>query len=1205
MLERAKDEAPLRKHTTTHNETIPPEPVRRMALNDELVTDPMPDAPTDNGASADHLAGDVEAAEQPPQELAEAQVDEPKPSGDAKEPATTVQNGKCDSEAETEILSGKEDGPGPKSGKAIKLEEAEDLHTDAGRTNDQAEQTSPQARLGAKKTSLKRKRGSDQPQASDGNDDPDSSKLSSTISSPVIGRPPSDDIDSHSDQSESSSPVEDDARQRDNTTVKKHTESEKPRKSNHEHIKDAVNGRKRRDTRSGTNLDESAQRSTSPPPRSVHRAQSTQSNTSQPQGAKKRRKAPTPLHVDRRRRPSEDPHDFDSSSAESHQPTKIRGGAGEGSMMWKPSKVSKTNKDRSGRTRLARACASGITEDVAKWLKERSDDIDVADFAGNTPLQVASLEGYADVVRLLLEADCATDSKNVDGDTPLIDAVENGHLEVVRMLLDAGADPMQRSQNGKEPIELVKSDMDDAEEIRAALLASKKEKDGRRRQSEDQHRSKMSAPRELEVSSTANSGPSPTNSTRSPPLEPGSKRRTARSQHTDDSLLWVNPTPQRLRDAAGKGDMKIVNHILGMNPRAETDAILAAAQGGHDEVLGLMLAMGDPEADPPPLRLGNLKPGYTTPMLAAIGGGNLKVLDLLVHQPGFDPTRRIHKNLTYYELAKERQGLEWQEEYDLLKGAYDQYKKNGGRRSNHTSPNKVRLKRTDSRKSSPEPSSSPHEVRKIRRPQLAVKEENDEELNPPPKRRPSYQGTASRRPEENRKLSSIPSDHEADARPKSKDPKLIDRVRSISPSQPLPKQRRRLMSGNDVKTDQEFRRTKSLAAEDKERKRSGDSVNSHEARPRKSSDASNMSAPPTKKASSESPRRTKEETGRKRHRTSTSPQTSRSEATDTLKKKKRQRVDSQGNGIDQTRDRSMRLGPAPPANMLPSPSVTSSPKPSPTPVPTAPVAFMGSATASPATKSPVKESSVEPKSTPATISPIGGVDQIMKDAAKEEDEEAKATGDEEADRIPQEQRQRREALEQEELARKEAEERCKLEAEKQAQLEREREEAERQAQIAREKEEEIERQAQEEQRRQREEFEAQAKKRREEELQKRRMEQERQRKLDQEKRRREAEQREIAARLKAQQEEEAAHRASLPNGLRRYFELTPDQARSTSEIKKWLPLRTVTTHDLDDHTEGLAAQERWIANIQAAPLLANKDLELSQCKLVPSLPYRL
>lgn len=1198
MLDGVQRKALLPKQTTAHDATTPVQSARRMALNDELRIEPMPGAPNGNGAAAEPLEVDSEASKQPQRSLKESLAEEQRRAGRVKGSGNQAQDGRVDSEAETEILSGKEDDPNHKSRKAIKLEEAPDSHLDAVGSRDRAEQTSPRVRAGARKTSLKRKRGSEQPESGDGKDEHGSSKLSSTISSPVVERRTTDDIDSKSDQSELSPSIEEDTRQRASTSTQRHLDSDKDHKAKHENIKPSVNGGKRRDTRSGTDFEESAHRSISPSQRKPLRAQSTQSNTSQSHEIKKRKKAPAPLYVDRRSRPSEDVHDSDSSSLGDHQPSKIRGVAGESSTMWKGSKVSKTNKDRSGRTRLARACASGVAEDVEKWLTERLEDINVADFAGNTPLQVASLEGYADIVKLLLEAGCSVDSKNVDGDTPLIDAVENGHFEVVRMLLDAGVDPTQRSQSGKEPIELVNAEMEDADEIRAALLASKKERDGRRRQSEDQYRSKMSAPRELEVASTANSGPSPTNSTRSPPLEPGPKRRTARSQHTDDNLLWVNPSPQRLRDAAGKGDIKIVNHILGMTPKADTDAIVAAAQGGHDEVLGLMLAIGNPEADPPPLRSGSLKPGYTTPMLAAIGGSNVKVLDLLVHQPGFDPTRRMHKGLTYFELAKERQGSEWQEEYDLLKGAYDHYKQSGGRRSNHTSPNKVRSRRADSRKSSPEPSSSPHEMRKVRRPQPAVKEEDDSGSKQEPKRRPSYQGTASKRPEEGRKLTSIASDQEASIRAKGKENKPVDRVRSTSPSQPPPKHRRRLMSGNDVKTDQESRKSRNFAAEDKERRRSGDSVDSHGARPRKSSDASTMSAPPLKKASSESPRRMKEESGRKRHRTSTSPQASRSEVTEAMKKKKRPRVDSRDNATEYSLERPARLGPAPPANMLPNAAITSSPNPCPIPASTAPVAFMGSATASPVNKSPVKDSSIEPTSKSANISPVDSIDQTMRDAPNDEDDKAEIAAHEEANRMKQEEeeRQRQRRVEQENLARIEAEGRQRVEAEKQAQLQREKEAAEREAQLALEKAEELARQAQDEQRRQREEMEAQAKKRKEEELQKRRAEQERQRKLDQEKRRLEAEQRETAARLKAQQEEEAARRNALPNGLRRYFELTPDQARSLSEIRKWLPLRTVTTEDLDEHAEGPFAQERWIANVQVAPLLANKDLELSQCK---------
>ena len=111
-----------------------------MALSDEPMTEPMPDAPNGDGAPPEPPAVDVAAAEQPQRELEESLAAEQKPAGVAPEPETSVQNGKSDSEAETEILSGKDDDPKNKSRKAIKLEEAEDPPSGAEGPKDKAEQ---------------------------------------------------------------------------------------------------------------------------------------------------------------------------------------------------------------------------------------------------------------------------------------------------------------------------------------------------------------------------------------------------------------------------------------------------------------------------------------------------------------------------------------------------------------------------------------------------------------------------------------------------------------------------------------------------------------------------------------------------------------------------------------------------------------------------------------------------------------------------------------------------------------------------------------------------------------------------------------------------------------------------------------------------------------------------------------------------------
>ena len=60
-----------------------------------------------------------------------------------------------------------------------------------------------------------------------------------------------------------------------------------------------------------------------------------------------------------------------------------------------------------------------------------------------------------------------------------------------------------------------------------------------------------------------------------------------------------------------------------------------------------------------------------TPMLAAIGQGNLEVLRYLPEN-GVDPRRRDSKGSSYYvEIAREWEGVLW-EEVDMLKGPWDQ-----------------------------------------------------------------------------------------------------------------------------------------------------------------------------------------------------------------------------------------------------------------------------------------------------------------------------------------------------------------------------------------------------------------------------------------------------------------------------------------------------------------------------------------------------
>ncbi|KAI5285030.1 Set3 complex subunit, partial [Ascosphaera aggregata] len=423
----------------------------------------------------------------------------------------------------------------------------------------------------------------------------------------------------------------------------------------------------------------------------------------------------------------------------------------------------KRRRDQNGRTPLARACAAQEFEAAKAYYHEVPDDLDIADNAGNTPLQIASLEGCADIVEFLISCGCLIDTRNIDKDTPLIDAVENGHLNVVKLLLDAGANPRAGNAQGDEPYDLVPSDSENYEEIKK-VIANAKAKSRRRKSVDERGRSVPAngggvgssdlsgsggaagnagkgSPPPLSLSgsgggnagiggtaavaaaggggsggeggggggaggggtaagaaSAGTSGHSSKRHGRSPAAISHSStssngqhkiRRTVRSETTRNDLLWTKPTMENLRDFAAKGDMEGAATILNVLQKADTDSLIAAAKGGHDEVLGLLLGMGEPDPDPDPVP--THREGYNTPMLAAIGRGNDKVIRLLLDQKGFNPTRRIYNGYAYHELAKQRKGDQWEVEYEMLKEAYDDYvptpeQSQEGKRGGRSSP---------------------------------------------------------------------------------------------------------------------------------------------------------------------------------------------------------------------------------------------------------------------------------------------------------------------------------------------------------------------------------------------------------------------------------------------------------------------------------------------------------------------------------------
>ncbi|KAM3442532.1 hypothetical protein NHJ13734_002307 [Beauveria thailandica] len=444
-------------------------------------------------------------------------------------------------------------------------------------------------------------------------------------------------------------------------------------------------GRNSRDARvSSRSQREARSQSRSPPPRNHRRSASTQLPSSNGLSHKKKR-LPPPLQ-------STEYHSDDSSTSESPHPrsTKLRSlvTPSNSESHMSPAKVGphKKHLDAHGQTLLARACARGEYDVVKQRLGERPEDLNVADYAGNTPLQIAAINGCEDIVKLLIQAGCNMDCVNYDKDTPLLDAVDNGHLEVVKLLLDAGVNPRKANVSGQEPIDRVTEETDHADEIRALLIAARKKAGDRMRTSEDRHSHHDFDTRDSHA---------PESPRRSPAAPSGRRSTTGRATKTRNDLLYMPLDDKTLRQAAGRGDEETVARILQVKEGFDDpESMVAAARGGHDLVIQLLLGLGGANADPGPVA--SLAAEFATPVLAAIGQENIKVVKLLLEQQGFDPTRRF-KGETYYEIARRRQGPNWKEEEDILRAAYDEYKRTHKDGAPNKSPGRKERERDEKR----------------------------------------------------------------------------------------------------------------------------------------------------------------------------------------------------------------------------------------------------------------------------------------------------------------------------------------------------------------------------------------------------------------------------------------------------------------------------------------------------------------------------
>ena len=108
-------------------------------------------------------------------------------------------------------------------------------------------------------------------------------------------------------------------------------------------------------------------------------------------------------------------------------------------------------KDSKGRTPLYVAAFLNRAK-IVQLLLERGADTGIkysnSNQEHNTPLLIASVEGYADCVRLLLKYKADIEAVNTNGDTALMLAAEHRNNDCVRLLLEHGANVHHRLYNG-------------------------------------------------------------------------------------------------------------------------------------------------------------------------------------------------------------------------------------------------------------------------------------------------------------------------------------------------------------------------------------------------------------------------------------------------------------------------------------------------------------------------------------------------------------------------------------------------------------------------------------------------------------------------------------------------------------------------------------------------------------------------------------
>lgn len=113
--------------------------------------------------------------------------------------------------------------------------------------------------------------------------------------------------------------------------------------------------------------------------------------------------------------------------------------------------------DKNWQTPLHKAvCQSkkspALTIEIMQLLLDHGASINAQDTCGDTPLQIAIIDGPVEIVKFLLNNKASVETKDKLGRTPLHWCAANGKLAIAQLLVGKGASFMSQSEIGNTPI---------------------------------------------------------------------------------------------------------------------------------------------------------------------------------------------------------------------------------------------------------------------------------------------------------------------------------------------------------------------------------------------------------------------------------------------------------------------------------------------------------------------------------------------------------------------------------------------------------------------------------------------------------------------------------------------------------------------------------------------------------------------------------